>query len=295
MKYLLLILTSLLLSNSTYSQLNVVTTYPYIADIVKHIGKDNFQVVSLARGDYNPHVIIPKPSFIAKVRKADLLIINGAQLEIGWLPPIMKQANNADIQPGEKGFLDLSTCVQLIDIPTSVSRELGDVHPEGNPHFSLNPDNILIIAKAISQKLCELDPESASLYQTNIAEFARIWGQKMKEWTDKMEPLKGVKIVEYHKVYDYFLRRFGLVIAGTIEPLPGIPPTTKHIGEVEKLIERDKIRCILQDVYNPHDASEYLSKKLSVKMIIFPHDVGAVKEVDGIISLFDEMVRRITQ
>jgi len=183
----------------------------------------------------------------------------------------------------------------LIDIPTSVSRDLGDVHPEGNPHFSLNPDNILIIAKAITQKLCELDPENTSFYQTSVAEFVRIWRQKTKEWTDKMEPLRGIKVIEYHKVYDYFLRRFGLVIAGTIEPLPGIPPTTKHIGEVEKIIERDKIRHIMQDVYNPHDASEYLSKRLSVKMIILPHDVGAVKEADGIISLFDEMVRRITQ
>jgi zinc/manganese transport system substrate-binding protein len=296
MKKFLLILIYLLLSQTTYSEhLNVVTTYPYIADIVEKIGKDRVQVTPLARGDYNPHVIIPKPSYIAKLRQADLLIINGAQLEIGWLPPIIKQANNVNIQPEEKGFLDLSMYVHLIDIPTSVSREQGDVHPEGNPHFSLNPDNILIIAKAITEKLCELDPESASLYQANIAEFAHVWGQKMLEWTHKMESIKGVKVVEYHKIYDYFLRRFGFVIAGTVEPLPGIPPTSKHIGEVERLIERDKIRFILQDVYNPHDASEYLSKKLGIRMIIFPHDIGAVKEADGIIQLFDEMVRRITQ
>ncbi len=296
MKLLLFILIIILPFQAAISdRLYIVTTYPYIADIVEKIGKDRVQVTPLARGDYNPHVIIPKPSYIAKLRRADLLIINGAQLEIGWLPPIIKQANNANIQPEEKGFLDLSTCVHLIDIPTSVSREQGDVHPEGNPHFSLNPDNILIIAKTITDKLCELDPESASLYQANNAEFARVWEQKMKEWNDKIEPMKGIKVVEYHKVYDYFLRRYGLVITGTVEPLPGIPPTTKHIEQIEKLIEREKVRFILQDVYNPQDASQYLSKRLGVKMIVLPHDVGAVKEVDGILALFEEIVRRLTQ
>jgi zinc/manganese transport system substrate-binding protein len=275
-------------------RLYIVTTYPYIADIVEKIGKDKVHVIPLARGDYNPHVIIPKPSYIAKVRQADLLIINGAQLEIGWLPPIIKQANNSNIQPGEPGFLDLSTVVPLMDIPTSVSREQGDVHPDGNPHFSLNPDNIPVIVKAITGKLCTIDPENASFYQANSREFTRNWENAMKGWEEKLQPLKGVRIVEYHKVYDYFLRRFGLVIAGTVEPLPGIPPTTKHIEQIEKMMEREKIRYILHDVYNPQDASVYLSKKLGVKMIILPHDVGAVKEAEGIFTLFDEIVRRLT-
>jgi zinc/manganese transport system substrate-binding protein len=285
----------LMIQTSLAGRLQVVTTYPYMADIVEKIGGERVRVIPLARGDYNPHVIIPKPSYIAKLRRADLLIINGAQLEIGWLPPILKQANNGDVQPGEKGFLDLSSCIRLIDVPTSVSREQGDVHPEGNPHFHLDPDNVLLIAKVITDKLCEIDPDSKPAYQVNYTEFEKTWEKKTKEWEKKMEPLRGAKVIEYHKNYDYFLRRFGLIIAATIEPLPGIPPTSKHIGEVERLIEHDNIQCILQDVYNPKDASEYLSKKLGVKMIIFPHDIGAVKEIEGIISLFDEMVRRITQ
>lgn len=296
MKILCFVLTCILYTQVAFSErLQVVTTYPYIADIAEKIGGERVRVIPLARGDYNPHVIIPKPSYIAKLRRADLLIISGAQLEIGWLPPIMKQANNADIQPGEKGFLDLSTCVQLIDIPTSVSREQGDVHPEGNPHFCLNPDKIPIIAKAITDKLCEIDPDDVVTYRANYFEFVKLWEKKTKEWEEKMKSLNGTKVVEYHKVYDYFLHKFNLPIAGTIEPLPGIPPTTKHIGEVEKLIEREKIRFILQDVYNPQDASQYLSKRLGVKMIVLPHDVGAVKEADGIIALFDEIVRRMTQ
>jgi zinc/manganese transport system substrate-binding protein len=296
MKILWFVLTCILTTQVVCAEhLQVVTTYAYIADIAEKIGGERVQVIPLARGDYNPHIIIPKPSYIAKLRRADLLIINGAQLEIGWLPPILNQANNGNVQPGEKGFLDLSTCVQLIDVPISVSREQGDVHPEGNPHFSLNPDNILIIAKTITDRLCELDPEGAAFYQANHAGFARTWEQKTREWEDKMESIKGIKVVEYHKIYDYFLHRFGFIIAGTVEPLPGIPPTTKHIAQMEKIIEREKVRSILQDVYNPQDASQYLSKKLGVKMIVLPHDVGAVKEADGIVALFDEIVRRITQ
>jgi zinc/manganese transport system substrate-binding protein len=280
---------------SSAGQINIVTTYGYIADIVQRIGKGHVEVTSLARGDYNPHLIIPKPSYIAKMRKADLLIINGCQLEIGWLPPILSQANNGNVQPGERGFLDLSTHVHLIDVPSSVSRELGDVHPEGNPHFYLDPKNIPIIAQAISSKLCEIDPDHSAAYQANTVEFSKIWEQKMKEWNEKMKFLKDAKIIEYHKVFDYFLHSYEFVIAGTIEPLPGIPPTTKHIGEVERLVERENVKYIFQDVYNPQDASQYLSKKLDIKMIILPHDVGAVKEADNIISLFDELTRRITQ
>jgi len=276
-------------------KLQVVATYGYIGDIVQRIGKDHVEVVVLARGDYNPHIIIPKPSYIAKMRRADLLIINGGQLEIGWLPQIIKQANNGAVQPGERGFLDLSMHVHLIDVPTSVSRELGDVHPEGNPHFFMDPDNIPIVAKAVTERLSELDPDNQAFYEANNKELYAFWQQNMKVWEEKLKPFKGEKVIEYHKIFDYFLDRFGFTIVGTIEPLPGIPPTTKHIADIEKLIEREQVKYILQDVYNPQDASSYLAKKLNVKLIILPHDVGAVKEADNVFSVFDEIIRRITQ
>jgi zinc/manganese transport system substrate-binding protein len=277
------------------SRLQVVTTYAYISDIVQRIGKDRLEVVSLARGDYNPHVIIPKPSYIAKMRIADLLIINGGQLEIGWLPQIIRQANNSTVQPGERGFLDLSMHVHMIDVPTSVSRELGDVHPEGNPHYFLDPDNIPVIAKAVTERLSELDPDNQAFYEANNKELNDLWQQNMKTWGEKLKPYKGEKIIEYHKIFDYFINRFGFVLVGTVEPVPGIPSTTKHIADVEKLIEREHVKFIFQDVYNPQDASSYLSKRLSVKLLVLPHDVGAVKEADNVFSVFDEIVRRITQ
>ena len=275
-------------------QLHVVATYAYIGDIAQRIGKDRVEVVSLARGDYDPHFIIPKPSYIAKVRTADLLIINGAQLEIGWLPQIIRQANNGTVQPGERGFLDLSMHIHLIDVPTSVSRELGDVHPDGNPHFFLDPDNTLIIAKTIAERLSELDPDNQTFYEQNEKEFDTLWQEKMKGWEAALQPLKGTKVIEYHKIFDYFFKRFGFQLVGTIEPLPGIPPTTRHIAEVEELVKREGVKFILQDVYNPQDASQYLSRKLNVKLIILPHDVGSVREADNVFSVFDVIVRRLT-
>lgn len=282
------------LQMSFAGQLHVVATYSYIGDIVQRIGKEKVDVVSLARGDFDPHVIIPKPSYIAKVRRADLLIINGAQLEIGWLPQIIRQANNGSVQPGERGFLDLSMHIKLIDVPTSVSRELGDVHPEGNPHFFLDPDNVPVIAKAIADRLSELDPDNQNSYDANEKEFVAAWLQKEKEWEQALSPLKGETVVEYHKIFDYFLRHFGFKLVGTVEPLPGIPPTTRHIAEVEALIKRENVHYILQDVYNPQDASRYLADRLHIKLVVLPHDVGSVKEADNVFTVFDTIVRRLT-
>ncbi len=296
MKKLLLMLIMLSAATaSVASQVRVVTTYPYIADIVHHIGGEHVSVTALARGDYNPHTIIPKPSFISRLRQADLLIINGAQLEIGWLPPLMRQANNPLIMPGRPGFLDLSGRVKLIDVPKSVSREQGDVHPDGNPHFYLDPHNIPPIARAISGKLSEMDTLNASNYERNLSGFLARWSAKTREWDGRLSRQKGVSVIEYHKNYDYLLRRYGIQLAGTVEPLPGIPPTSRHIGDLEKVISSRRISCILQDVYNPADASEHLSRKHGIRMIVLPHDVGAVGSTEGIIPLFDEIVRRLAQ
>jgi zinc/manganese transport system substrate-binding protein len=275
--------------------LQVVTTYGYIGSIVGKIGGSNVRVYTLARGDYDPHVIIPRPSFIAKVRSADLVVINGAQLEIGWLPPLLRQANNPNVQPGEPGFLDLSRFVTLIEIPVAVSREHGDIHPDGNPHFNLDPENIPPLARAIRDRLSQLDPGGAESYRTNCAEFERAWSARLGEWAGKMEHLKNVRVVEYHKIFDYLLRRYNLTLAGTVEPQPGIPPTSKHVERLEALLGASPARYILQDVYNPDDASRHLAEKLGVQLVVVPHDVGSVAEAGDIFALFDEIVRRLTQ
>jgi zinc/manganese transport system substrate-binding protein len=291
----MLMISAVFISAANADKLNVVTTYPYIASITEQIGKDRLKADALGRGDYDPHTILPKPSFIAKLRKADLLIISGAQLEIGWLPPLLKQANNSVVNPGRPGFLDLSASIKLIDVPASISRDQGDIHPDGNPHFYLNPGNIPLLAEAITKKLSEIDIHNASNYKINCNEFLSLWGKKTEEWNKKISILKGKQIIEYHKNYDYLLRAFGISLIGTIESLPGIPPTANHIASLEKVIGTKKIDFILQDVYNPDEAANHLSKKYGIRLIKLPHDVGAVREAEGIVSLFDEIVRRLTQ
>lgn len=284
----------LLFASHTHSkEINVVTTYPYIASIVEIIGKDKVEVLSLAGGRWNPHSIVPRPSFIGKLRKADLLIINGAQLEIGWLPQLIKQANNPNIQFESSGFLDLSHSAELIEIPTNVSRAKGDVHPDGNPHFYLDYQNVKRIALSIKNKMSELSPENKASFEKNYIEFIKVWNDKIIFWQEKLKKVNQIKIIEYHKIFDYFLKRAEIVIASTIEPLPGIPPTSRHIEETEKLILRENIQFILQDVYNPADASQYLSKKYNIKMLTLPHDVDSVDEAKEIFSLYDEIVRRL--
>jgi zinc/manganese transport system substrate-binding protein len=275
-------------------KLHVATTYPYIASIVQQVGGDRVNVRALADGDWDPHVVMPKPSYIAKLRAADLLIMSGAQLEIGWLPPLMNQANNPKVNVGSKGLLDLSRFVQLIEVPVGVSRAQGDIHPEGNPHFYLDPYNIPLLSKAISDRLAELDPAGANDYQKNNTVFMEKWNGKLAEWSEKLERVKGVTVIEYHKNYDYFLHRYDMKLLGTVETLPGIPPTSKHIESLEKMITPGSVRFILQDVYHPDDAAKLLSKKYGITLIKIPHDVEAVAEAKDIFTLFDEITRRLT-
>lgn len=275
-------------------ELNVVTTYPYIASIVNKIGGDRVKVNALSDGKWDPHTIIPKPSYIAKLRNADLLIINGAQLEIGWLPQLVRQANNPSIHFNAKGFLNLSKFVNLIDIPKELTRASGDVHPDGNPHFYLDYENILPIANAIKAKLVELSPQNQQYFKNNFDLFKSILNEKIENWQKQIERLKGIKVVEYHEIFDYFLLRAGIIIAGTIEPLPGIPPSSRHIETLDNLIKRENIKYILQDIYSPDDASKYLAKRNNIKLLILPHDVGSTEEAKDIFSLIDVLFRSLS-
>ena len=281
----------LLLFSFSFANLKVVATYPWIGELVKEVGKDRVSLYVIAKGTDDPHFVVPKPSHIAKMRDADLLIMQGASLEVGFLPPLLQQSNNPKIQPGRQGLLDLSEFVKIIEKPVSVSRAMGDVHPEGNPHYQLDPHNIPILAEVIKDKLCQLDESNCVYYKGNLEDFLRRWDAKLKVWDKGFSKLRGVKVIEYHKLYDYLLSRYGMVLVGTLEPLPGIPPTAKHI---ESLISQAQgVKFILQDVYHEKRTAEYVAKKLNARMVILPHDVGAVPEANDLFSLFDEILRRL--
>lgn len=292
-KVIFLFISFLLVCNLLSAALRVVTAYPYMKGLVDQIARGKVSVSALSQGKWDPHVIVPMPSLIARVRRADLLIINGAQLEIGWMPPVINQANNAEVMPSKKGFLDLSTFVELIQVPDSVSRAQGDIHPAGNPHFHLNPDNILILAEAIAGKLIELDPDNGEFYEQNRREFDTRWRSKISEWENRLAPLKGCQYVEFHKNLDYFLLRFGMIVVGTIEPLPGIPPTSRHTIEMIQKLKSMEVKKILHDVYHSTKCTRLISEKSGVPWTIIPHDIGAVDEVKDIFSLYDTIVERL--
>lgn len=281
-------------SLNAFSKPNVVVSYPYIEDIVKKIGQDKISTFSFSKGTQDPHFIVPKPSLIAKARKAELLILNGADLEIGWLPPIIKQANNSDIQIGAKGFLDLSTYINLIEKNSNSSRAGGDVHPDGNPHFLLDPNNVLIISKVITKKLSDLDPSNKQFYYDNNVSFTKKWNEKLLIWNQKMKNSKVKKVVQYHRLYNYFLTRFKIKSIDTLEPLPGITPTSNHLSKVIDEIKNENVKLILQDVYHNTSASKLVSEKTNINYVLLPHDVGATPEAKDVFSLFDEIVDKFS-
>jgi zinc/manganese transport system substrate-binding protein len=283
----------LLLFSISLAKLRVVATYPWVGELVKEVGKDRVSLYVIAKGMDNPHFVVPKPSHIAKMRDADLLIVQGASLEEGFLPPLLQQSNNPKIQPGRQGYLDLSQFVELIEKPVNISRAMGDVHPEGNPHYQLDPYNIPPLAKAIAERLCQLDSSNCAFYKENLQDLLKRWNAKLTEWDREFAKLKGIKVIQYHKLYDYLLKRYGMVSVGTLEPLPGIPPTGKHI---EGLISQAQgVKFVLQDVYHEKRTAQFVAQRLNAKVVILPQDVGAVPEVKDLFSLFDEILRRLSQ
>jgi len=289
------ILLLLILSTFVFANINVVVSYPFIGALTAKIGGDNVNVETLAKGSWDPHFVVPRPSLIRKVAQADLLIINGAQLEIGWMPPLINKSSNARIQPGSKGFLDLSHSLTLINKPSSVSRSGGDIHPDGNPHFSTDPYLIPILAKSIANRLTLLDPTNRDVYTQNYQTFITHWDTKLEAWAKQMKPLEGTKVVQYHELYNYFLKRFHLISVGNIEPLPGISPSSRHTLTLITQMNEDKVSYILQDVYHNPKTAKFLQGKTSAKMLRLPHDVNAVHEADSLEHLYDTIVNELTR
>ena len=289
------ILITLLLTTAIFAKLNVATTYSYLGEVTKAIGGDEVQVTVLANPKLDPHFITPKPSLIGKLRRVDLLIINGGQLEIGWLPPLLKSANNSKINSGASGFLDVSGAVTLIDKPTSVSRAYGDIHPDGNPHFATDINNIIPIAKLISMKLSILDPTHKSIYKANYKQFATKIGKLKDELESKYSNCSDKKIIQYHELFNYALKAYSVKSVATIEPLPGITPSSKHTLEVINLIKEQNIKTILQDVYHEKKTAKFIADKTGAKVSIVPHDVGAINGADSLESFYTMVAQRICQ
>jgi len=270
-----ILLLTVLLTSLAFAKINIDTTYTTLGAVAKKIGGDAVKVTVLGSAKYDPHFITPKPSLLAKLRRADLLIINGGGLELGWLPPLLRNANNAKIRNGAKGFLDMSHYVKMIDVPSSVSRAFGDVHAQGNPHYSTDPHVIPVMAKAIAQKLIAIDPSHEALYTNNYDVFIREWQEYLKKYDAKMQQCKTKKVVQYHELFNYFLKRYNIKSYGNIEPLPGIAPSSRHTMELIKIIKENGVKTILQDVYHEKKTATFIARKTEARVAVIPHDMGA--------------------
>src|SRR5438876_5832780 len=227
--YALIILAAAPLQARAQSKLNVIATTEDLASIGREVGGDRITIESIAKGYQDPHFVEAKPSFILKLLRADLLVVVGRELEIGWLPPLIQQSRNGKIQPGAEGYLDASLTAKILEIPTGqITRAMGDVHPLGNPHYWLSPANGRRIGQAIQQKLSQLDPGNAAYFAQRFADFDRKLTEGQNRWKAAMAPYKSMKIVSYHRSWPNFSDEFGLDVVGYVEPKPGIPPTPSH-------------------------------------------------------------------
>jgi ABC-type Zn uptake system ZnuABC Zn-binding protein ZnuA len=285
---------SLLLAAATPARaaVKIVTSLPDVASIADSVGGKRVETFALAKGFQDPHFVEPKPSFILKLSRADLLIVAGLELEIGYLPPLIDQSRNDKIRPGGAGYLDASNGCDILEKPTgTVTRAMGDVHPFGNPHYWLDPDNGRIIARAIAAKLTEIDPAGAADYKANLAAFEAKLAEGEKRWDAELGPYAGTQLVTYHNSWPNFLKRFKLIAAGYVEPKPGIPPSPAHTVELINMMIEKKIPVILMEPYFDERTPKAVAEKTGATLVTFIPSVGGVPEARDYVSLFDYDVK----
>jgi zinc/manganese transport system substrate-binding protein len=277
------------------SKLNVVTTTEDLAAIGREIGGDRIAIDSIAKGYQDPHFVEPKPSFLLKLQKADLLAVVGLQLEIGWLPPLITQSGNSKIQVGNKGYLDVSTACEVLELPTGVvTRADGDVHPLGNPHYWLDPENARRIARAMKDKFSEMQPADAAYFDQRLKDFEQRLTDAEKRWDAQMAPYKGRKVVTYHRSFPNFAKRFGLNIVDYVEPKPGIPPTPSHTLELINKMKQENVKLILVEPYFDMRTPNSVAQAVGGTAIVLLPSVGGEKQVQTYFQLFDYDINLLT-
>ena len=275
-------------SASAQSKLTVITTTEDLASIGREVGGDRISMEALARGYQDPHFVEAKPSFILKLQKADLLVAVGRELEIGWLPPLIQQSRNSKIQPGAQGYLDASLGATILEVPTgTITRAMGDVHPQGNPHYWMDPENGKRIGKEIADKLSEIRPNDRAYFQQRLADFTARLDAAEKRWLAQMAPYKGTKVVTYHRSFPNFSERFGLEIIGYVEPKPGIPPTPQHTLDLMNEMKRQNVKIVLVEPYFDLKTPNAIARDTGAQVLVMPPSVGGTKEVTDYFKLFD--------
>jgi len=287
----------LFIGNSLFAnagKIKVVTTTTDMKSIAEFIGGDKVSVTSIATGYQNPHFVDPKPSYIIGLSNADLFVTVGLDLEIGWSPQLLSSSRNTKIQKGSAGYVDASTGVALLQVPSSANRAEGDIHIYGNPHYWLDPMNGKVIARNIASGLERVDPSNKSTYEANLQTFFKRIDDKMKEWSSKMSSFKGSKIIAYHNEWVYFETRFGLNIVDFMEPKPGIPPSPSQLVKVIKEIKANNIKVVISSPYFTTSSSDVVAKQTGVQVLTLATSVQAFDSIRDYFDLFDFNIKQLT-
>ena len=277
-----------------WAGLKVFACEPEWASLAHEIGGDEVDTDSATQAMQDPHYIEARPSLIAHMHKADLVVCTGAQLEIGWLPLLLNKANNPAVLPGKPGFFEAKAYVKMLDVPSAVDRSQGDVHPQGNPHIQVDPHNIALVAAALGERIGQLDPANAEHYAKGLKDFQARWDVATKEWDARAQPLRGKRVVAYHKSWAYLENWLGFTELATLEPVPGIPPTAGHLAEVLALLEaQGSADFIIYAPYQSAKPGQWLSDRTHVPLVMLPMTVGGSAETEDLFGMFNEILNQL--
>src|SRR5436189_2258145 len=294
MKRIFLLLAAILTcAFSAHAKLNVVATLPDFGSLGREIGGDKINLVVLAKPTEDPHFVDARPSFVVSLRNADVLIDGGAELELGWLPPLLQNARNPKIEIGKPGRVQASHGIRLMNVPANVTRAAGDVHALGNPHFMSDPIIAKAVAQHIAQSFAAVDAPNAAFYDANYKKFEATINAKLQEWGAAMLPFKGQSVVAYHDSWVYFAHRFGLNIDIFLEPKPGIPPSPSHLAEVIEKMKAQKIKAIIVEPFHDRKIAEKVASSTGAKVADFAQYPGALPDTDSYLKLIDALVSRL--
>lgn len=294
MKKLLLILSlSFAVMAQAHAELRVFACEPEWAALTKEIAQDKVDIYTATNAYQDPHHIQARPSLISKMRRADMLVCTGAELEIGWLPILLRQSSNDKLQPGQPGYFEAAKQVTLLEKPAQVDRSMGDVHPEGNPHMQLDPHRIATVAEKLNERLAILDPSNAAFYQKNYQAFAVHWQQAMQAWELKAKPLKGIPVAVYHKGYAYLFHWLGIKEVVALEPKPGLPPSAGYLAEVKEKISKDPVKMVIYSAYQSDQAANWLGEHAHIPVVQLPFTVGGSDKAKDLFGLFDDTINRL--
>jgi zinc/manganese transport system substrate-binding protein len=290
----ILLLIKFLLSASSFAsdQINIFACEPEWKSLAEEIGGDKVKAISATHAKQDPHHIRARPSLIAKIRRADLIFCSGAGLEVGWMPILLQKANSK-VQPGKLGYFMASNYTPVLDIPESVDRSHGDVHPEGNPHIHLDPHNILLVAKELNRRLAAIDSKNKTYYQDNYNKFINKWKKSILLWEKNIENLKGKRIIIHHKSFDYLLHWMKLDEVASLEVKPGIPPTASHLKNILENINNNPADIIVISPYDPSEGALWLSKQTKIPVVTLPYTIGGNEESINLFALFDSSIKII--